>query len=146
MDDSLRRNQTTIGEIRATVDRLPGAPGRRPSVVRMLVDERLAIGSGKTESWLERTVLKILLDADIPRPVEQLLIVAAGHEYRVDFAWPDRRLALEVDGYWHGTYSSRHRDRERDLHLRQENWNVLHVTEETPADLIVSSVVTELTR
>lgn len=146
MDDSSRRNRTTVTQIRATVDGLRGAPGRRPSVLRMLVDERLAIGTGKTESWLERTVLGILLDAGVPPPVEQFRITASGHEYRLDFAWPEHRLALEVDGYWHGTYAARQHDRARDLHLRQIQWTVLRVTDETPAELIVSTVRGELAR
>jgi len=146
LDDALRRNRATVTDIRACAERLAGAPGRRPSVIRMLVAERLAIGGGRTESWLERTVLQVLLDATVPPPVPQYPVMAGGHRYRLDFAWPDQRVALEVDGYLHSTYAAVQHDRERDLHLRSEGWTVLRVTGETPAPLIVASVLDALAR
>ena len=146
LDDALRRNRVTVNEVQACAERLTGAPGRRPSVIRMLVAERLAIGGGRTESWLERTVLQLLLDAGVPPPVPQYPVVAGGHRYRLDFAWPDQRVALEVDGYLHGAYAAVRHDRERDLHLRGADWTVLRVTDETPAPLIVASVLDALAR
>jgi len=146
LDDSLQRNRVTVTDIQACAERLTGAPGRRPSVIRMLVAERLAVGGGRTESWLERTVLQVLLDAGVPPPVPQYRVIADGHRYRLDFAWPDQRVALEVDGYLHGTSAAVHHDRERDLHLRRAGWTVLRVTGETPAPLIVASVVDALAR
>lgn len=146
LDDALRRNLVTITEIRACAERLTGAPGRRPSVIRMLVAERLAIGGGRTESWLERTVLQVLLDAGVLPPVPQFPVEAGGHRYRLDFAWPDQKVALEVDGYLHSTYAAVQHDRERDLHLRRAGWTVLRVTGETPTPLIVASILDALAR
>lgn len=39
--------------------------------------------------------------ADLPAPVRELVFVP-GRKFRADFAWPDRRLLLEIDG---GTYA-----------------------------------------
>jgi len=146
LDDAVRRNLTTLRHARACADRLRGAPGRRPSVLRLLVAERFEVGGGKTESWLERVVLGVLLDAGIPAPEPQFPVVVDGHRYRLDFAWPDQRVALEVDGFGpHSAYGAFHDDRRRDLLLRRkERWRVLHVTAETPAPEIIASVVPEL--
>jgi very-short-patch-repair endonuclease len=50
---------------------------------------------------------------------------------RVDFAWPDRRLIVEVDGYeWHSSREAFQRDRERQNRLVQAGWTVLRFTVE----------------
>jgi predicted transcriptional regulator of viral defense system len=145
MDDAMRRNLTMLPDIRECANRLTGAPGRRPSVVRLLVDERFSIGGGKTHSWLERVVLGLLEDAGIPAPVPQYEVVLEGHRYFLDFAWPDRKVALEADGFGtHSSYASFHDDRRRDLRLRRDGWDVLHVTDETPTQEIVDTVLDAL--
>ena len=141
LDDSLRSNRTTLPKVRSCSERLGGAPGRRPSVVRLLVAERLAVGGGLTESRLERIVLGVLVDAGVPEPVPQFPVEIHGKRVRLDFAWPAERVALEVDGFGpHAPYSAFHDDRRRDLLLRRAHWNVLRVTSETPASEIVESV------
>jgi very-short-patch-repair endonuclease len=147
MDDSLRRDRTTLQLVNECSERLGGAPGRRPSVVRLLVDERLSIGAGKTESWLERTVLGVLLDAGVVAPELQHSVAVDGTRYRLDFAWPAQRVALEVDGFGpHSSYAAFHDDRRRDLALQRVGWRVLHVTGETPVPQIVASVTAALAR
>jgi hypothetical protein len=146
MDEALRANRTIITDVRRCAERLGGAPGRRPSVVRLLVSERLALGGGKTESWLERVVLGVLLEAGVPEPVAQHPVTISGRRYRLDFAWPDQRVDLEVDGPWHTTYATIQRDRQRDLALRRAGWDVVRVTAETPADDIVAAVLDALAR
>ena len=141
MDDAMRRNLTMLPDIRECANRLTGAPGRRPSVIRLLVDERFGAGGGKTQSGLERVVLGLLLDAGIDEPVPQYEVVVEGHRYLLDFAWPEHKVALEVDGFGaHSRYGSFHDDRRRDLRLRRADWDVLHVTDETPTQEIVASV------
>lgn len=73
-------------------------------------------------------------------PVCSLCLGHSGHhayhrdrDFRFDLAWPDRRLAVEVDG---GTYSGgRHtrgagyeRDAEKGNEAAIKGWRVLHVT------------------
>lgn len=77
----------------------------------------------------------------VPEPVPQFPIEIHGHRYRIDFARPLERVALEVDGFGpHSPYSAFHDDRRRDLLLRRAHWDVLRVTSETPASEIVESV------
>jgi very-short-patch-repair endonuclease len=47
---------------------------------------------------------------------------------RVDFAWPQHRLALEYDGAWHATPEPLPRDRRRINGLTAADWRVHFVT------------------
>ena len=48
---------------------------------------------------------------------------------RVDFAWPEARLIVEVDGFaFHADRASYRRDRERDNELERLGWRVLRFT------------------
>jgi hypothetical protein len=140
MDDSIRRNRATVRDVQECCERLGGAPGRRPTVVRLLVAERVGTAS-LTESGLERVILGVLLDAGVPAPVAQHPVTVDGRRYRLDFAWPAQLVALEVDGFGpHSTYAAFHDDRRRDLALQRSGWRVLHVTGETPAPEIVAAI------
>jgi hypothetical protein len=146
MDDVLRRNRTTISHIRECSERLNGAPGRRPSVVRLLLAERVGTAA-LTESGGERVVLGVLLDGGLPAPEPQHPVTIDGRRYRLDFAWPDRRVALEVDGFGpHSGYAAFHDDRRRDLALQSAGWRVLHVTDEMATPTILAAVSAALAR
>ncbi|SFE17316.1 endonuclease domain-containing protein [Blastococcus tunisiensis] len=47
---------------------------------------------------------------------------------RVDFAWPERRLAVEYDGLWHGEPGQFTRDRRRLNLVHGAGWRVVFVT------------------
>jgi very-short-patch-repair endonuclease len=46
----------------------------------------------------------------------------------VDFAWPDRLVALEYEGLWHAEASQFAKDRRRLNALRAAGWRVVFVT------------------
>jgi very-short-patch-repair endonuclease len=46
---------------------------------------------------------------------------------RVDFAWPDLKLAVEYDGLWHAEPGQFARDRRRLNLLREAGWRVVFV-------------------
>jgi very-short-patch-repair endonuclease len=50
--------------------------------------------------------------------------------YRLDFAWPDLKIALEADGWWHRSPEGAARDRQRDSWLRSEGWLVFRIDDE----------------
>jgi very-short-patch-repair endonuclease len=53
-----------------------------------------------------------------------------GWRARVDFCWPDHRLAVEVDEEaGHSTIRARKNDPQRDAALRAAGWRVLRVAE-----------------
>jgi very-short-patch-repair endonuclease len=85
--------------------------------------------STKTDSPPEERMLTLIRAAGLPDPLQRVQVL----DYRLDFFWPELRLALEVDAY--GTHGSRARfeaDRRRDGRLLTEKGIVvLRVTEAT---------------
>ena len=81
------------------------------------------------ESVLETLVWRLIRESGVPAPERQHWVVVDGHRYRLDFAWPDRRVALECVGYEdHGGKVAWRRDRGRDGDLGAVGWKVLPVT------------------
>lgn len=87
-------------------------------------------GSRKMQSVLEAQVLRILLAARIPAPTCQYPVVLPdGRRCYLDFAWPQVRIALEVDGYaFHSDRDTFEHDRQRGNHLLALGWQILHTT------------------
>jgi very-short-patch-repair endonuclease len=73
-------------------------------------------------------MLRVLVEHDLPRPAIEFVAGPRG-EYRLDFAYPAVKLAIEVDGYiWHFTPEQQHRDHERRRRLFADGWTVLVFT------------------
>lgn len=68
--------------------------------LRDWLDRYFEIG-GVTESGLEQVVLDALIDASLPAPVAQHWVRAGCASYRLDLAYPHRRICIEVDGIQH---------------------------------------------
>jgi hypothetical protein len=101
---------------------------------RCLGAERL--GAALTQSALERRFLRLCVDAGLPRPTLQHPIeLAPGRWHKVDFAWPDRRLTIEVDGgEIHTTRTAARRDRRLDREIRDAGWRVERFMEDDVVD------------
>lgn len=61
-------------------------------------------------------------------------------KYRIDFAWPKLKLALEVDGWHHRRPETAAKDAERDAYLRAEGWITFRVDDLTDVHTQVSRV------
>jgi very-short-patch-repair endonuclease len=70
-----------------------------------------------------------MYDGGLPPPVLQYEIVDHyGQVWRVDFAWPDQRLAVEYDGFeWHSSPEALRRDRQKRAALTEMGWRVLSI-------------------
>jgi hypothetical protein len=90
----------------------------------------LGLADGLAGSPQETRVRLLLHASPLPRPVAQHTVRDRhGHFVaRVDFAWPQHRVALEYDGVWHGEPQQVARDRERLNRLTAEGWVVVFVT------------------
>ncbi len=68
-------------------------------------------------------------DAGLPRPTPQYVVYdLSGREiYRLDFAWPELRIAVEYDGY-EAHENRAEKDRLRDHDLRRRGWIVIRAT------------------
>jgi hypothetical protein len=88
-----------------------------------------AAADGLAESPQETRLRLLLARSGLPLPVAQF-VVRRGSRFvaRVDLAWPDRRLAVEYDGAWHGEPEQFARDRERLNRLLAAGWRVVFVT------------------
>jgi very-short-patch-repair endonuclease len=79
----------------------------------------------------QETRLRLLLHASsLPRPVAQFVVRDAEGRFvaRVDFAWPEHRIALEYEGAWHGRPQQVAKDRARLDRLTACGWTVVFVT------------------
>lgn len=111
-----------LDEVRrlATTARGPGSA--RARLVTALAD-------GLAGSPQETRLRLLITDSDLPRPVAQYRVLVEGRFVaRVDFAWPERKVALEYDGLWHAEPGQFARDRERLNRLREAGWTVVFVT------------------
>jgi len=62
--------------------------------------------------------------------VAQLPVQAMGEEYTLDFAMPDLKLGIEVDGaLFHSTEEQVASDKRRDGRLAQQGWTILRFTD-----------------
>lgn len=89
-----------------------------------------------TESALEVRVWRLLRRArHLPAPrLQHEGFDAAGYVMRVDFAWPDERVALHADGYrWHARRDSWDADAAQRNRLSAAGWESLIVTSATLA-------------
>mgnify|MGYP001180920966 CR=1 FL=1 len=70
-----------------------------------------------------------MIDGALPSPELQYEIIDGNGELRrVDFAWPDQRLAVEYDGLdWHGDPEAMRRDRRRQAALHDVGWTVIAI-------------------
>jgi hypothetical protein len=78
----------------------------------------------------QETRLRLLMaGGGLPAPVAQYVVRHQGREVaRVDFAWPDLRLAVEYDGAWHAEPGQFAKDRQRLNRLQAAGWTVVFVT------------------
>ena len=78
-----------------------------------------------TRSDMEAVFLGLCRRHRLPKPEVNVHI----GDYDVDFLWPDRRLAIEVDGWdSHRTRSAFEEDRARDLKLKLLGYEVVRFT------------------
>ena len=127
MEDLIRRDLVTCERLHARLEALRKSGRVGGGRLATLLDQR---GDGRPlESALEARVWTIILESGVRLPRRQFWTGAAGHRYRLDFAWPDLRVALECEGYaYHGGLSKWGRDRARDADLASAKWRVIPVT------------------
>lgn len=131
--DALSRGITTRLFSVDQVNRLREALGRQgrngTGMIQDLLDERLLL-MGDEESLLEKRFLDLVRRHGIPNPLIQYEVWHAGRFIaRVDAAYPDLKLAIEVDGYrHHSSPDAFQRDRTRQNRLVALGWTVLRFT------------------
>jgi very-short-patch-repair endonuclease len=107
----------------------PGPP-RHSRAGRVLSDVLAGrpAGAPPTDSDAETLFVQIARAVGLPPPQRQFRILIRGREYRIDFAWPALRLAVEIDGasvHGPGQLGS---DLRRQNHIVLDGWMILRFT------------------
>lgn len=64
--------------------------------------------------------------------------------YRLDFAWPIQRIALEADGWWHQSPIGAEKDARRDAWLRERGWLIFRVHDNPDDEYILRGQVADV--
>jgi very-short-patch-repair endonuclease len=84
-----------------------------------------AVADAPTRSELERSMLRLVADAGLPRPSVNRRL----GRYTVDFLWDRERVVVETDGWAaHGHRQAFERDRARDADLQARGYVVVRFT------------------
>ena len=128
LDDALMRRLTTVSRMAWRAETLKSRPGI--GVVRELIAARARSGP-VPKSVLETRFLRLVKRSRLPAPERQHRVRDRGRVLGVvDFAYPERKLAIETDGYrWHGSRARWERDLARGNDLMGAGWRVIRVTD-----------------
>jgi very-short-patch-repair endonuclease len=140
VDDALRERLVTLEELRACFDAMAGRGRRRVAHFRPILEARQP-GYDPGDSQLEAKVARWLAAGGLPSPVRQHPVLTAAHRYRIDLAYPELRIAIELDGWTdHGTRNAFDHDRQRGNDLELAGWTVLRFTSRSTRDDVIRTV------
>ena len=99
-------------------------PGRRGTVAAREALALFEAGPTPTRSPGEERVLAVIDRHGLPRPLTNHPVATGDGTFLVDFAWPELRVALELDAWTtHSTPRQMAADRRRDRALRISGWH-----------------------
>jgi len=126
LEDALHRGLTTSFALLRCLDAIGGKGRTGSQHLRRLLDGR---DDAALESRLEVKVWRLLRGAGL-RPVRQYEVRCGERTYRLDFAWPKFKVAVEADGFsaHGGTRIKFVADRRRAADLAAATWTVIPVT------------------
>jgi very-short-patch-repair endonuclease len=146
LNDGMFRNLFSIPEIWRRWERL-GPLRHGAGQVRALLDS-YSVDERPTESTLEIRFFQLLREAALPMPTKQHWVHAGDFHRRIDLAYPERRLAIELLGGWfHFGEPKEVKNRNRRNKLGILGWRVLEFTWndlEKKADSVISLLREEL--
>ncbi|MBO0730980.1 MAG: type IV toxin-antitoxin system AbiEi family antitoxin domain-containing protein [Acidimicrobiaceae bacterium] len=126
VDRALWQRLVTVGQLVAETS--PAGGTRRPgvAVLRAHLSDRGDLGV-PGPSVLESRMQRLFRHHGLPLPAAE--VCWEDGRYRLDFAYPDRLVAAEVDGYaWHHSPEQVERDTVRRNRLQAAGWTVLVYT------------------
>lgn len=128
LDDALRRRLTTLQRVERVFRDMATKGRRRSTIMRALLEERVP-GFDPGESEQEAKLVRWIVGAGLPKPLQQHRVRIGRRTFRLDLAYPQYKLALEYDGWdTHRPRTAFDSDRERGNELRLAGWDVLHFT------------------
>jgi hypothetical protein len=128
VDHFLRNKLLGLEALRERVDRTRPAPGRSVVTLRQVLAKRLP-GYDPGESELEGRIRRVIDAHGLPRPTQQHRVRYGHNRFRLDFAWPDRRLYLEGNGLGsHMLATDLDSDARRQNDLVLDGWVPIEIT------------------
>jgi hypothetical protein len=126
LDAALRSRACSRVDLSEAIER---QAGRRGIVA---VRQLLPLAAPEAESPMESEARLVMIDGGLPTPALQYEVVdLTGRTWRLDFAWPEYRLAAEYDGVdWHSGPTAFFRDRRRSAALGDLGWGVVPIVAE----------------
>lgn len=133
LDDAVRRRLTTVGRLSERLDRIGGAVVGLGRLRRLVADRTSGRVAG---SPLETRLRRNLARSGLPVPVAQYEIRDTSGRLvaRVDFAFPEAKLAIEVDGSHHAGRKQWKSDLARQNRLILLGWRFLRFTGQDTED------------
>lgn len=104
--------------------------------------DRYADVGGVPESGLEQVALDAFLDAGLAPEAQHWVEVQGGTRYRIDLAFPDLMIAVEIDGSQHEERPAQLADATRDAALEAAGWTVIRIKVKTFATDLVRALET----
>jgi very-short-patch-repair endonuclease len=127
-DHGLRKGTLRLEDLRKCVAGLHPAPGRHPNKIHRVLRRRLR-GYEPGDTDLEMRFVRALVAGGLPEPVQQHRLTLGSRRCRIDLAYPDLKLAIEIDGWeFHRTRTAFDEDRARANDLVVAGWHVLRFT------------------
>jgi very-short-patch-repair endonuclease len=128
MESAVVERLTTVPRLFEFVDD-HGRRGRNGIGALRQVLEDWVLSERPPDSVLEITFARLVRREHLPEPEYQLWVEEGSSRYRIDAAWPDVKLAVEVDGWeTRKTSTALQRDHDRQNVIVLQGWKVLRFT------------------
>jgi very-short-patch-repair endonuclease len=129
LDTGLRMELFNLAEVRSFIKRVARSGRSGVGKIRPLVDQRDAWETA-SESALEDRFRRLIADSALPAPTPQYQVRAGSAIVcRADFAYPDRRILIELDGErYHMDRATFQRDRVKQNQAHALGWIVYRFT------------------
>lgn len=123
LDAALRSGACSHADLKRAVRQQSGRRGI------VSVRELLDLASPLAESPMESEARLVMIDGGLPPPVLQYEVEDSwGRVWRLDYAWPECRVAAEYDGVdWHSGADAFRRDRRRTAALQELGWTIVPI-------------------
>lgn len=121
LDAALHAGACTTADLQAAIIE---QKGRRGIVT---VREVMALVDGRAESPMESEARLVFIDGGLaPLVLQHEIVDRCGDLWRVDFAWPEARVAAEYDSMeWHANPRAWKRDRIKSSRLHECGWDLV---------------------
>ena len=125
LESALRLKLLALRDLEASVVE---SQAKGASALRRVLSRRPA-QAAPTESDAETIFAQIARECGLPDPRRQYTIILAGKRFRIDFAWPEFRIAVEIDGAsTHSLPGALRADLHRQNSIILDGWLVLRYT------------------